>query len=157
MLKMASKWISNSSPLGLILAGTAIIATAPMLKNAVRGVAVTATRGVLSIAEGAATLGEDVREGWEDLVAEAKSKKAATAAMAGGGSMDMGTVVGAGAGGAIGASIGGTMAGATGAVVGSGLGSVVGAGLGGGMTEDHSSAAHKDHGPAEKAPKNKKE
>lgn len=140
LLKMASKWMSNATPLGWIIAGTAVIAATPVLKNALRGVAVTATRGVLSVAEGAAAIGSNAREGWEDLVAEAKAQKGA--GTAGASSMDMNTVVGAGAGGAIGATIGGGMAGATGAMVGGGLGSVVGAGVGSGLSEHAEHAGH---------------
>lgn len=143
LFKMASKWMANASPLGLLLVGTAVVAGVPAIKNVVRGVAVTAAKGVLTIAEGAATLGSDVKEGWEDLVAEAKAQKA-TAAMAGAGGLDTGTVVGAGAGGAVGASIGGSMAGAMGAAVGAGVGSVVGAGVGSGVSEHHTDP-HKPH------------
>jgi hypothetical protein len=135
-MKMASKWMAKTSPLGLLLVGTAVVAGAPVVTNALRGIAVTATRGVLTLAEGAASLGANVKEGWEDLVAEAKAQKSA-AGMPGAETMDMGTVVGAGAGGAVGASIGGSMAGAMGAAVGAGVGSVVGAGVGSGVTEPH--------------------
>lgn len=145
LLKMASKWLSRTSPLGLVLAGTAVVAAAPMAKNILRGAAVTATRGILAVAEGGAAVASDIKEGWEDVVAEAKTQNVAAATSG----MDTGTVVGAGAGGAIGASIGGGMAGATGAMVGGGLGSVVGAGVGSGVTEHkstgHSAVEHTEH------------
>ena len=106
---------------GWVLAGAAAIIFAPTLTNIVRGVAVGTARGVLSLAEGGSVFASNVREGWENIVTEAKSQKGMTT------DFNTNTVVGAGAGGALGASIGGGMAGAMGATVGGGLGGVVGA------------------------------
>ncbi|EGW40063.1 hypothetical protein DOT_1778 [Desulfosporosinus sp. OT] len=111
--------------MGLVLAGTAVVVLAPTLKNVLRGVAVATAKGVVSITEGGAALASNAKEGWEDVVAQAKAQKGMT-------NLDKGTIVGAGAGGAIGASIGG-MAGPAGAAIGGGLGGVTGASVGSGM------------------------
>lgn len=151
-LKAASKWLSRTSPLGLVLAGTAVVAAAPMAKSILRGAAVTATRGILAVAEGGATVAADIKEGWEDVVAEARAQNVAAMQT----NLDTGTVVGAGAGGALGATIGGGMAGATGAMVGGGLGSVVGAGVGSGIVDEKPSKAA-NTGTAETHRDNKKD
>lgn len=117
--------LGESSFLGLVLAGTAVVVLAPTLKNVLRGVAVATAKGVVSITEGGAALASNAKEGWEDVVAQAKAQKGMT-------NLDKGTIVGAGAGGAIGASIGG-MAGPAGAAIGGGLGGVTGASVGSGM------------------------
>jgi len=120
--------LGESSFLGLVLAGTAVVVLAPTLKNVLRGVAVATAKGVVSITEGGAALASNAKEGWEDVVAQAKAQKGMS-------NLDKGTMVGAGAGGAIGASIGG-MAGPAGAAIGGGLGSVTGATIGSGMNHD---------------------
>lgn len=120
--------LGKSSFLGLVLAGTAVVVLAPTLKNVLRGVAVATAKGVVSITEGGAALASSAKEGWEDVVAQAKSQRGVS-------NLDSGTIIGAGAGGAIGASIGG-MAGPAGAAIGGGLGSVTGASVGSGMRQD---------------------
>lgn len=120
--------LGESSFLGLVLAGTAVVVLAPAMKNVLRGVALATAKGVVSITEGGAALASNAKEGWEDVVAQAKAQKGLS-------NQDSGTIIGAGAGGAIGASIGG-MAGPAGAAIGGGLGGVAGASVGGGMTED---------------------
>lgn len=126
--------LGESSFLGLVLAGTAVVVLAPTLKNVLRGVALATAKGVVSITEGGAALASTAKEGWEDVVAQAKAQKGMT-------NMDSGTIIGAGAGGAIGASIGG-MAGPAGAAIGGGLGGVTGASVGSGMTQDMKSDGH---------------
>lgn len=128
MFKGLPKVLGESSFLGLILAGTAVVVLAPTLKNVLRGVAVATAKGVVSITEGGAALASSAKEGWEDVVAQAKAQKGLS-------NLDSGTIIGAGAGGAIGASIGG-MAGPAGAAIGGGLGSVTGASVGSGMPHD---------------------
>lgn len=128
MLKGLPEILGESSFLGLILAGTAVVVLAPTLKNMLRGVAVATAKGVVSISEGGAALASSAKEGWEDVVAQAKAQKGMS-------NLDNGTIIGAGAGGAIGASIGG-MAGPAGAAIGGGLGSVTGASVGSGMPQD---------------------
>ena len=128
MFKGLPEIIGESSFLGLVLAGTAVVVLAPTLKNVLRGVAVATAKGVVSITEGGAALASNAKEGWEDVVAQAKAQKGMS-------NLDKGTMVGAGAGGAIGASIGG-MAGPAGAAIGGGLGSVTGASIGSGMNHD---------------------
>jgi len=128
MLKGLPEILGESSFLGLILAGTAVVVLAPTLKNMLRGVAVATAKGVVSITEGGAALASNAKEGWEDVVAQAKAQKGMS-------NLDNGTIIGAGAGGAIGASIGG-MAGPAGAAIGGGLGSVTGASVGSGMPQD---------------------
>jgi len=120
--------LGESSFLGLVLAGTAVVVLAPTMKNVLRGVAVATAKGVVSITEGGAALASSAKEGWEDVVAQAKAQKSMT-------NLDKGTMIGAGAGGAIGASIGG-MAGPAGAAIGGGLGGVTGASVGSGMPND---------------------
>lgn len=121
--------LGESSFLGLVLAGTAVVVLAPALKNVARGVAVAAAKGVVSITEGGAAIASSAKEGWEDIVAQAKAQKGMT-------NLDKGTLVGAGAGGAIGASIGGGMAGPAGAAIGGGIGGVTGASVGSGLPND---------------------
>lgn len=155
-LKMAGKWMSRTSPLGLVLAGTAVVAVAPTLKSMVHGAAVTATRTVLAVAESGTNMASEVKAGWEDIVAEAKVKNAMSIAdqMPG---TDVGTVVGAGAGGAVGASIGSGMAGPMGAVVGGGLGGVMGAGMGSGVTETKTPKSESTKEDTTEQPHDKKE
>lgn len=128
MFKGLPEILGESSFLGLVLAGTAVVVLAPAMKNVLRGVAVATAKGVVSITEGGAALASSAKEGWEDVVAQAKAQK-------GLGNLDKGTIMGAGAGGAIGASIGG-MAGPAGAAIGGGLGGVTGASVGSGITQD---------------------
>ncbi|MDR3599669.1 MAG: hypothetical protein P4L49_04185 [Desulfosporosinus sp.] len=128
MFKGLPEVLGESSFLGLVLAGTAVVVLAPTLKNVLRGVAVATAKGVVSITEGGAALASSAKEGWEDVVAQAKAQKNTP-------TLDSGTIIGAGAGGAIGASIGG-MAGPAGAAIGGGLGSVTGASVGSGMNQD---------------------
>jgi len=125
--------LGESSFLGLILAGTAVVVLAPTLKNVLRGVAVATAKGVVSITEGGAALASNAKEGWEDVVAQARAQKGMT-------NLDKGSIVGAGAGGAIGASIGG-MAGPAGAAIGGGLGGVTGASIGSGMPTEMKSGS----------------
>lgn len=128
MFKGLPEVLGESSFLGLVLAGTAVVVLAPTLKNVARGVAVAAAKGVVSITEGGAAIASSAKEGWEDIVAQAKAQKGMT-------NLDKGTIVGAGAGGALGASIGG-MAGPAGAAIGGGLGGVTGASVGSGLSND---------------------
>ena len=128
MFKGLPEILGESSFLGLVLAGTAVVVLAPTMKNMLRGVAVATAKGVVSITEGGAALASSAKEGWEDVVAQAKAQKSMT-------NLDKGTMIGAGAGGAIGASIGG-MAGPAGAAIGGGLGGVTGASVGTGMPND---------------------
>jgi uncharacterized protein YcfJ len=129
LFKGLPEMFGESSFLGLVLAGTAVVVLAPALKNVLRGVAVATAKGVVSITEGGAALASSAKEGWEDVVAQAKAQRGSS-------NLDSGTIIGAGAGGAIGASIGGGMAGPAGAAIGGGLGSVTGASVGNGMSQD---------------------
>ena len=131
MLKGIPEILGESSFLGLVLAGTAVVVLAPTMKNVLRGVAVATAKGVVSITEGGASLASSAKEGWEDVVAQAKAQKGLS-------NLDRETIMGAGVGGAIGASIGG-MAGPAGAAIGGGLGSVTGASVGSGMPNDMNS------------------
>lgn len=127
MFKGLPEALGESSFLGLVLAGTAVVVLAPAVKNVLKGVAVATAKGVISITEGGAALASNVKEGWEDVVAQAKAQKGLSA--------DSGTLVGAGAGGALGASLGG-MAGPVGAAIGGGLGGVTGATVGTELSRD---------------------
>ena len=128
MFKGLPEVLGESSFLGLVLAGTAVVVLAPTLKNVLRGVAVATAKGVISITEGGAALASSAKEGWEDVVAQAKTQKGLS-------NLDSGTIIGAGAGGALGATIGG-MAGPAGAAIGGGLGGVTGASVGSGMPNE---------------------
>ncbi|WP_407311705.1 glycine zipper domain-containing protein [Desulfosporosinus sp. SB140] len=134
MFKGISEAVGESSFLGLVLAGTAVVVLAPAMKSVLRGVALATAKGVVSITEGTAALASNAKEGWEDVVAQAKAQK---------GNLNSSTIVGAGAGGAIGASIGG-MAGPAGAAIGGGLGSVTGASVGSEMNNDTQKNQPKD-------------
>ncbi|MHB1404493.1 MAG: hypothetical protein ACYCV0_02755 [Desulfitobacteriaceae bacterium] len=135
MLKKLPEFLGESSFLGLVLAGTAVVVLAPAAKKVVRGVAISAAKGVLSLSEGGASLASNVKSEWDEIVAEAKTQKESTAT-------DTGTLVGAGTGGALGASLGG-MAGPVGAAVGGGLGGIAGASVGSGMTQEPKTANNK--------------
>lgn len=135
MFKGLPEAIGESSFLGLVLAGTAVVVLAPAVKNVLRGVAVATAKGVISITEGGAALASNVKEGWEDVVAQAKAQKGLI-------NQDNSALVGAGAGGAIGASIGG-MAGPAGAAIGGGLGGVAGATVGNEIAHEKKSGEHK--------------
>lgn len=121
LFKEWPKFIGESPLLTLVLAGTAAVALAPAVKNILRSIAVGTAKGVLSMAEGGAGLASNIKEGWQDLVAEARTQR------------DMShmkdEVVGAGAGGAVGATIGSSLGGPVGAAVGGGVGSMLGVGL----------------------------
>lgn len=133
--KAIARTIERTSPLGLVLAGSAIVMTAPTLKQTVRGTAVAMTRGVMQMSAAGATIGHEMRENWEDIVAEAKSQKSIMDMQ----QMEKGTILGAGAGGAVGAGLGGNLGGGMGAAVGGGIGSVIGAGIGSSISEHSSS------------------
>ncbi|MDA8228260.1 MAG: hypothetical protein M0T74_11300 [Desulfitobacterium hafniense] len=126
MFKGISEVVGESSLLGLVVAGTAVIVLAPTVKNILRGVAVGTAKGVLSLVEGGESLASTVKQGWDSVVAEAKTQKGMA-------QMDAGTTIGAGAGGAIGATLGGSMGGTMGAALGGGLGGVMGASVGSGI------------------------
>jgi len=128
MFKELPAIIGESSFLGLVLAGTAVVLLAPTLKNVVRGMAVATAKGVVSITEGGASLASSAKEGWEDVVSQAKAQKGLS-------NLDKDALIGAGTGGAIGATIG-SMAGPVGAAMGGGLGSVTGASVGSGMPKE---------------------
>ncbi|KLU60766.1 hypothetical protein CEB3_c27390 [Peptococcaceae bacterium CEB3] len=132
-MKGIPEFLGESSLLGVVLAGTAIVVLAPVLKNVVKGVAVTTVKGAMSLAQGGSALANNVKEGWEDVVAKAQQQKGLSRP-------DMNTVLGAGAGGAVGATIGG-MAGPVGAAVGGGLGGAAGASAGKTSDKQHDAAS----------------
>lgn len=74
MFKSIPKVLGESSFLGLVIAGTAVVVLAPTLKNVMRSMAVATAKGVVSITEGGAALASSAKEGWEDVVAQAKSQ-----------------------------------------------------------------------------------
>jgi hypothetical protein len=141
MFKGLSEVIGESAG-GWVLAGAAVLLFAPTLRNTLRGVVVGTTRGVLSLAEGGTVFASNMKDGWNDIVNEAKTQKSMT-------NMDTGTMVGAGAGGAFGATLGSGM-GPMGAAVGGGLGSVVGATVGNTITEDDENKKHQSKGKSER-------
>lgn len=128
-MKGLSEFLGESSFLGVVLAGTAVVVLAPVLKNVIKGITVTAVKSVMSLSEGGAALANNVKEGWEDVVTKAREQRATP-------SPDMSTFLGAGAGGAVGASVGG-MAGPVGAAVGGGLGGAAGASAGKAYEKQH--------------------
>jgi len=62
MFKELPEIIGESPALGLVLAGTAAVVLAPSVKNVLRGVAVGAAKGVLSLAEGGVGLTSRMRQ-----------------------------------------------------------------------------------------------
>jgi hypothetical protein len=130
MLRTISRTIEKTSPLGLFVAGAAVAMAVPSLKQTVRSAAVSTTRGVLQLSAAGAEVGQEMRESWEDIVAEAKSRKSTMELE----SAEKDTILGAGAGGAVGAGLGGNLGGGMGSVVGGGIGSVIGAGIGSSLT-----------------------
>lgn len=136
MFKELPEVLGETSFLGLLLAGAAVVVLGPTLKNVVRGVAVGTAKGVLSLAEGGQAFASNLKEGWEDVVAEAQAQKGMHPA-------NTGITLGAGAGGALGATVGG-MAGPVGAAVGGGLGGAVGASVGSQMQEKSTQNNHSE-------------
>lgn len=72
VLRWGANMIENASPAGLILAGTAVALTSPPIRKQLRSVAVMATRGVLMAADTLQSTAATLREGVEDIVAEAR-------------------------------------------------------------------------------------
>jgi len=72
ILRFGSRLLSNASPVGIILGGTALAMAVPPLRQGLRSVAVVATRGVLSIADEAKRVTAVSRESMEDMINEAK-------------------------------------------------------------------------------------
>jgi len=138
--KTISKTIAKTSPLGLLLAGTAVAMATPTLKQTLRGTAVSMARGVMHISAAGAAIGHEMRESWEDIVAEAKSQKPDKEMKY----MEKGTILGAGAGAAVGSGLGGKVGGDMGAVVGGEIGGVVGAGIGSSISEQSHSKDKKN-------------
>ncbi len=139
--KTISKTIAKTSPLGFLLAGTAVAMATPNLKQTLRGTAVSMARGVMNISAAGAAIGHEVRESWEDIVAEAKSQKPDKEMN---NYMEKGTILGAGAGAAVGSGLGGKVGGDMGAVVGGEIGGVVGAGIGSSISEQSHSKDKKN-------------
>lgn len=129
LIKMGSGWLAEASPMGLVLAGGALIIGLPVIRRTVREGALLVTKMALTVGEQAANATTDVRAGWENLVREAKSQMEANTSAA--------TLAGAGlggvAGGAVGSTVGGAMGGGMGAAVGGTMGAVAGAGMGANM------------------------
>ncbi len=137
MLKNLAKLAGESSILGIILAGAAVVALAPAVKGILRGVAVGTAQGLMALTEGGSKLANEVKQGWEGVVAEAKAQKGMA------GNLPPNAAIAAGAGGALGATVGG-MAGPVGAAVGGGLGGVVGASVGSSTTPEYKDRSN-DH------------
>jgi hypothetical protein len=74
--RMAGR-MSQMSPAGLFIAGGAAALAFPSVRHGLRGAAVLATRGVLAVADTARGTAAAMREGMEDLVAEARAAQAA--------------------------------------------------------------------------------
>jgi len=72
ILRFGSHLLSRTSPVGIILGGTALALTVPPLRRGLRTVAVLATRGVLSISDEAKRVTKISRENMEDMINEAK-------------------------------------------------------------------------------------
>lgn len=130
MIKSITKAIGESSFLGLVLAGSAVVVLAPTLKNVLRGVAVGTTKGIMALTDSGNVLASNLKSGWEDVVAEAKTQMETS-------SINNSATLGAGAGGALGATIGGMAGGPVGSAVGGGLGSVVGVNAGSTIHQDN--------------------
>lgn len=72
------RWLSweplmEISPVGLLAAGVVLGAGSPAIKSGLRGLAVGATKGILSISNQLKETGEKINEDWQDMVAEAKA------------------------------------------------------------------------------------
>lgn len=116
--------------MGLVLAGGALIIGLPVLRRALRGTAVAATKVALTVGEQASKLTEDAKTSWDGLVAEAKSQMAEGGGMGNVAAAGLGGVAGGMAGGAVGSAVGGAMAGSVGSAVGATVGTVTGAAAG---------------------------
>lgn len=73
ILRFGSHLLRRSSPVGIILGGTALALTIPPIRQGLRSLAVAATRGVLSITDEAKKVTSASRESMEDIISEAKN------------------------------------------------------------------------------------
>ena len=73
VLRWGTGMIENTSPLGLILAGTVLAMASPPVRKGLRSAAVMTTRGVLTAAGAVQTTYANFRENMEDVVADAQS------------------------------------------------------------------------------------
>jgi methyl-accepting chemotaxis protein len=73
VLRIGSRLLERTSPLGLLAAGAVLAVSLPPVRKGLRCAAVVTTRGVLGALDYAQELAANVREQAEDLVAEARS------------------------------------------------------------------------------------
>lgn len=72
ILRFGSNLLARSSPMAIILGGTALALTVPPIRQGLRTLAVAATRGVLSITDEAKRVTSVSRESMEDIMSEAQ-------------------------------------------------------------------------------------
>lgn len=70
--RMAGR-MSRISPAGMLLAGGAAVLAFPAVRHGLRSAAVMTTRGVLAVTDTLQSTAASVREGMEDIVAEARA------------------------------------------------------------------------------------
>lgn len=72
LMQMGSRLLQRMSPVGLILAGSALVLTMPPVRRGIRAGAVLATRGVLMAVDAIRHTGSVIREEVADITAEAR-------------------------------------------------------------------------------------
>ncbi|MEL7564042.1 MAG: hypothetical protein AAGU27_04095 [Dehalobacterium sp.] len=115
--KNVTRWLYGNSPWSWVVAGAAVMVGTPIVSQALRTVLLVTAKGVISAVDETSRVVSDVKEGWEDIVAEAKAGR----------SQSLNIPLGAGLGAAAGAGIGQTVAGPAGSAIGSGVGAATGA------------------------------
>lgn len=72
LIQMGSRLLQRMSPVGLVLAGSALVLAMPPVRRGIRAGAVLATRGVLMAVDTVRHTGSVIREELEDIAAEAR-------------------------------------------------------------------------------------
>ncbi|ATW26252.1 hypothetical protein [Candidatus Formimonas warabiya] len=115
--KNVTKWLYGNSPWSWVVAGAAVMVGTPIMSKALRSALLVTAKGVISVADETGRAIGNIKEGWEDIVAEAQAGR----------NQSLRVPVGAGVGALAGAGIGSAVAGPTGSAVGTGVGAATGA------------------------------
>lgn len=115
--KNVTRWLSGNSPWSWVVAGAAVMVGTPIVSQTLRTVLLVTAKGVISVVDETSRAVSNVKEGLEDIVAEAKAGR----------NQNSNIPFGAGLGAAAGAGIGQTTAGPTGSAIGTGVGAATGA------------------------------
>lgn len=67
------RWLYGNSPWSWVVAGTALTLGTPVIAKGLNAVLLTTVKGVINVTDEAARTVYNVKEGWEDIVAEARA------------------------------------------------------------------------------------